>query len=158
MITLHSSFVSLLFALLSTSVGQLLFRMYYVRTKNIYLAAALGTFLAVPFFSYLALLNLTLAFVYMSTALVHVLVLIMAHMFLKPWPVSGVETAEEPVCPESVICGCETGSRPLFRAAPFSSFGNAFKEFAISLSYLFFCLFYLQKLFRIGGNDLVFGI
>jgi len=83
MITLHSSFVSLLFALLSTSVGQLLFRMYYVRTKKIYLAAALGTFLAVPFFSYLALLNLTLAFVYMSTALVHVLVLIMAHMFLK---------------------------------------------------------------------------
>lgn len=83
MIGLHASLVSLLFTLLSTAVGQLLFRMYYVRKKKIYLAAALGTFLAVPLLSYLALVNLTLAFVYMSTALIHVLVLIMSHMFLK---------------------------------------------------------------------------
>ena len=83
MIGTHSSFVFLLLALLCTSVGQLLFRMSYVRTKKIYLAASLGTFLAVPVFNYFALLNLTLAFVYMSTALTHVLVLIMSHMFLK---------------------------------------------------------------------------
>jgi drug/metabolite transporter (DMT)-like permease len=83
MIGIHLSFVSLLFALLFTSIGQLLFRMYYVRTKKIYLAAALGTFLAVPVCNYLALFNLTLAFVYMSTALTHVLVLTMSHMFLK---------------------------------------------------------------------------
>jgi drug/metabolite transporter (DMT)-like permease len=83
MIGLHASLVSLLFTLLFTAVGQLLFRMYYVRKRKIYLATALGTFLAVPVLSYLALLNLTLAFVYMSTALIHVLVLIMSHMFLK---------------------------------------------------------------------------
>jgi len=83
MISLHESLVSLLFTLLFTAAGQLLFRMYYVRKKKIYLASALGAFLAVPLLSYLALLNLTLAFVYMSTALIHVLVLIMSHMFLK---------------------------------------------------------------------------
>ena len=83
MIGLYASFASLLLTLLFTAVGQLLFRMYYVSTNKIYLAIALGTFLAVPIFSYLALLNLTLAFVYMSTALIHVLVVIMSHMFLK---------------------------------------------------------------------------
>jgi drug/metabolite transporter (DMT)-like permease len=83
MISLHVSLLSLICALLATSVGQLMFRMYYVHTKKLYLAFALGSFLAVPLFSYLALLNLTLAFVYMSTALIHVLVLIMAQMFLR---------------------------------------------------------------------------
>ena len=82
MFDLNSSLASLLAALVFTTVGQLLFRLYYVRTKKIYFAAALGTFMAVPVFSYLALLNLTLAFVYMSTALIHVLVLILSHIFL----------------------------------------------------------------------------
>jgi drug/metabolite transporter (DMT)-like permease len=83
MISQHLSLLSLLFALFFTAVGQLLFRMYYVRTNKIYIVTALGMFVAVPVFSYLALLNLTLAFVYMSTALTHVLVLIMSHIFLK---------------------------------------------------------------------------
>jgi drug/metabolite transporter (DMT)-like permease len=82
-IGLYSSFAFLLCALLFTAVGQLLFRMYYVRTKKKYLITAIGMFLSVPFFSYFALLNFTLAFVYMSTALIHVLVLIMSHLFLK---------------------------------------------------------------------------
>lgn len=83
MIGLYASLLSLLFTLLSTAVGQLLFRMYYVRKKKIYLVVALAMFLAAPLLSYLALVNLTLAFVYMSTALIHVLVLIMSHMFLE---------------------------------------------------------------------------
>lgn len=82
MIDLYASLASLMLSLLVTATGQLLFRMYYVRTKTIYLVASLGTFLAVPVFSYLALLNLSLAFVYMSTALIHVLVLIMSNIFL----------------------------------------------------------------------------
>lgn len=83
MITSYSSFASLLLALLSTAAGQLLFRMHYVYKKKAYLIAALATFLAVPLFSYLALLNLTLAFVYMSTALTHIIVLVMSRLFLK---------------------------------------------------------------------------
>lgn len=83
MIALPASIAFLLFALLFTAVGQLLFRMYYVCKSRAYLTAALGTFLAVPIFSYFALLNLTLAFVYMSTALTHVLVLILSQKFLK---------------------------------------------------------------------------
>ena len=82
MIGHYASLVFLLLALLSTAVGQLLFKMYYVRMNKKYFAAAMGTFLAVPLFSYLALLNLTLAFVYMSTALIHVMVLVMSHIFL----------------------------------------------------------------------------
>lgn len=59
-----------------------MFRMYYVYAQRIYLLTAFGTFLTVPVLSYLALHNLTLAFVYMSTSLVHVLILIMSHVFL----------------------------------------------------------------------------
>jgi len=80
---LNLSLTYLLFALVFTAIGQLLFRLYYVHEKKIYLATALGTFITVPLFSYFALLNLTLAFVYMSTALIHVLVLIMSRLFLK---------------------------------------------------------------------------
>jgi drug/metabolite transporter (DMT)-like permease len=83
MIGIHTSIMSLLFTLLSTAFGQLLFRMYYVRNKKTYLVSALGAFLAAPLLSYLSLVNLSLAFVYMSTALTHVLVLIMSHIFLK---------------------------------------------------------------------------
>lgn len=83
MIGLHLSLAFLLFALLGTSVGQLLFKMHYVYAKKIYLIAALGVFLTVPVFNYLALLNLPLAFVYMSTAVTHVLVLGMSNLFLN---------------------------------------------------------------------------
>lgn len=83
MMGLHSSLIFLLFALIFTAIGQLLFRLYYVRANKKYLAAALGSFVVVPLFSYIALLNLTLAFVYMSTALIHILVLSMSRVFLK---------------------------------------------------------------------------
>ena len=83
MIGVHASLACLLFALVFTAIGQLFFRLHYVRTKKTYLAVALGMFASVPLLSYLALLNLTLAFVYMSTALIHVLVLTMSHLFLK---------------------------------------------------------------------------
>lgn len=82
MISAPASLASLALALLSTAIGQMLFKMYYLRTNKQYLIAAMITFLAVPLFSYLALLNLTLAFVYMSTAMIHVLVLAMSHYFL----------------------------------------------------------------------------
>jgi len=65
-----------------TAVGQLLFRMHYVRAGKVYLVAAFSTFLAVPAFSYFALLNLSLSFVYMSTALIHVMVLFLSYVFL----------------------------------------------------------------------------
>jgi len=83
MIAPHISMASLCLALLLTAVGQLLFRMYYVRCHKSYLAFALGTFLVVPVFSYFALLNLSLAFVYMSTAFTHVLVLGFSYVFLN---------------------------------------------------------------------------
>lgn len=83
MIGMHSSLTSLFFALLFTALGQMLFRMHFLRTGKKYLIAALVTFMAVPICNYLALLNLTLALVYMSTALTHVMVLMMSHFFLK---------------------------------------------------------------------------
>lgn len=83
MIGLDLSLLCLAAALLLTATGQLFFRLHYVRDGRIYLVLALGTFMLVPFFSYLALRNLTLATVYMSTALIHVLVLALSHFFLK---------------------------------------------------------------------------
>lgn len=81
-ISLPQSLTALIFALVLTATGQILFRMHYQRTGHLYLAAALGTFAIVPLLIYFALLNLTLALVYMSTALVHVLVLIMSRLVL----------------------------------------------------------------------------
>lgn len=78
-----SSVLCLAIALFATATGQLLFKMYYVRARKVFLFSALGTFIVVPAFSYLALLNLSLAAVYMSTAFTNVLVLVMSRVFLK---------------------------------------------------------------------------
>ncbi len=64
-------------------MAQLLFRMYHVKSSSIFLIGALILFLLVPFFSYFSLINLPLSFVYMSTALTHVLVLLLSNYFLK---------------------------------------------------------------------------
>ncbi len=77
-----SSLLCLAIALFATATGQLLFKMYYVRARRVFLFSALGTFIIVPAFSYLALLNLSLAAVYMSTAFTNVLVLVMSRIFL----------------------------------------------------------------------------
>lgn len=82
MIGFPESLTALIFALVLTATGQILFRMHYQRTGHLYLVAAVGTFATVPLLIYLALLNLTLALVYMSTALVHVLVLVMSRFVL----------------------------------------------------------------------------
>jgi len=76
------SLLYVLLVVLFTATGQLLFRMHFLRSRRTYLVAALGTFLTVPLFSYLALRNLSLAFVYMSSAFTHVLVPILSRVFL----------------------------------------------------------------------------
>jgi len=77
------SVICLTIALIGTAIGQLFFKMHYQHTGKIFLFSALGTFAMVPVFSYLALLNLSLAVVYMSTALTSVLVLVLSHFFLN---------------------------------------------------------------------------
>ena len=77
------SIVSLIVALLATAIGQLLFKLHYHRPGNGYLYAALGTFILIPPVTYVALLNISLAAVYMSTAISNVLVLIMSRAVLK---------------------------------------------------------------------------
>tara|TARA_R110000822_G_scaffold193550_2_gene331997 strand:- start:62 stop:379 length:318 start_codon:yes stop_codon:yes gene_type:complete len=77
------SIISLCVALLSTALGQLLFKIYFKKKKNKYFVGAMTSFLCIPLFSYLALINLTISAVYMSTALTHVLVLIGSYTFLE---------------------------------------------------------------------------
>ena len=74
--------VYLLLAVTLTGIGQLLFRMHYLRAGYAHLTAALGTFLAVPLLNYLALRILPLGTVYMSAAVTHILVTIMSRVVL----------------------------------------------------------------------------
>lgn len=67
---------------MGTALGQLLFKMYYINGRTGYVIFAVGMFVTVPVFSYLALANLSLAIVYMSTALTHVLVVVMSRIVL----------------------------------------------------------------------------
>lgn len=77
------SIVGLVIALLATAIGQLLFKLHYQRPGNRYLYGALGTFILIPPVTYVALVNISLAAVYMSTALSNVLVLVMSRVVLK---------------------------------------------------------------------------
>ena len=62
--------------LVATASGQLLYKLYFVRERDVRcVVAAIGLFLAAPVCSYLALHGgLTLGMVYMSTALTHLMV------------------------------------------------------------------------------------
>lgn len=82
-IGMAQSLASLAVALLATSIGQLLFKLHYQRPGSRYLYGALGTFILIPPVTYLALINISLAAVYMSTALSNILVLVMSRIVLK---------------------------------------------------------------------------
>ena len=70
-------------AIFFTSAGQLLFK-YYSKTKHkLILIPTFFSFIAVPFFSYKALIGLTIDTVYMATAITIVLVLFGGIIFFK---------------------------------------------------------------------------
>lgn len=83
LISTSFSIFSLSVALLSTALGQLFFKMHFAKRQKRYFIGAMLSFVCIPVFSYLALINLTVSAVYMSTALTHIMVLLASYLFLK---------------------------------------------------------------------------
>lgn len=77
------SWAALAAALLCTAFGQVFYKMFFTAKRRRYLAIAILTFVMIPPLSYLALRNLTIGLVYMSTALTQVMVLVMSRYMLK---------------------------------------------------------------------------
>lgn len=69
-------------ALLSTALSQFLLKLYHVRSKIYLVVLALCLFGSIPVFSYLALRELELSTVYVSTAITQVMVLFLSKQFL----------------------------------------------------------------------------
>jgi drug/metabolite transporter (DMT)-like permease len=72
----------LVLAILSTAGAQILYKLFFLRRKKIYLVATVGLFGMAPAMNYLALKHWPLISVYMATALTYVLVLILAKSVL----------------------------------------------------------------------------
>lgn len=77
------SWIALVAALVLTAVGQMTFKLYFTDRKFSTLVAAVLLFISVPVCSYLALRNLGIGLVYMSTAATQILVLLLARVVLK---------------------------------------------------------------------------
>lgn len=75
---------ALIMVLVGTSLGQLNYKLFFVRNKNwTNLILAMAFFCTVPFCAYFALKQLTVGLVYMSTALTQLIVLGLSHYVLK---------------------------------------------------------------------------
>jgi multidrug transporter EmrE-like cation transporter len=72
----------LVLAILATAVAQVLFKLYFVRKKFVYLVTTVATFCMAPAMNYLALKDYSLSTVYMATGLTYVLVLVLANALL----------------------------------------------------------------------------
>ncbi|MHC4772731.1 MAG: EamA family transporter [Planctomycetota bacterium] len=76
--------ISLIAALVGTALGQLNFKLFFVKNRcwtNMIAAAAF--FCAVPFCSYFALRQLSVGLVYMCTSVTQLMVLGLSHYILK---------------------------------------------------------------------------
>lgn len=70
-------------ALILTSVGQLLYRFYYVKNNKLHLFLAIISLVIVPFCSYNALKYLTIDTLYMATSVTFILVILGGYLFLN---------------------------------------------------------------------------
>lgn len=75
--------VALILAVLLTSFGQVLYKLYAIQKRFTYWIASIASFCLVPFFNYLALLGLPLDVVYMATSVTIVLVVYLGRVILK---------------------------------------------------------------------------
>ena len=78
-----ASWMALGIALTGTAFGQLFFKLYFDRRRMVFLAVALSLFLGTQLLAYVALRELDISLVYMSTAITQVMMLGLAHSVLK---------------------------------------------------------------------------
>lgn len=76
-------FLALLIVLTFTAIAQTLYKLFFQTERLVYLAIAIILFLSVPPCTWFALRKLDVGFVYMSTAVIHVLVLYLSRAVLK---------------------------------------------------------------------------
>lgn len=77
------SYVYLACAIGFTATAQLFFKLFNQKHRLAYLLLSIALFGLTPFMSYLALKELELSVVYMSTAITYVLVMYLARIVLK---------------------------------------------------------------------------
>jgi multidrug transporter EmrE-like cation transporter len=76
------SFVYLACAIVFTALAQVSFKLYSRRHNLSYLVLTIGLFCVVPFMNYLALRDLSMGVVYMSTGLTYVLIMFFSKYIL----------------------------------------------------------------------------
>lgn len=76
------SYTCLFMAIMSTAFGQVFYKKYSLDRRLIYLALTLGFFLINPVFSFLALKNISVDIVYVSTSLTILTVAVLSRIFL----------------------------------------------------------------------------
>lgn len=81
--TAVSPWVFTAIAIILSAVGHVLYKYYAVSEKRLFLALTAATFIAILGFSFLALKELTIAQVYLCTAMVPILTTIGAWLFIK---------------------------------------------------------------------------
>ena len=86
------SWLALLGALCATALAQLFYKLYFSAHKRAYLVLSIGCFVAASLCAYLALKQLGIGMVYMSTALTQLMVAVLAWRVLGE-PITG--TGEE---------------------------------------------------------------
>ncbi len=80
------SWLALVCVIVATAAAQTLFKLYFIRERKILLVAAVAVFGIIPFLTLLALIQLPLGLVYVSTSLVHIAILISAFTILGEKP------------------------------------------------------------------------
>lgn len=70
-------------AIMSTAIAQVSYKLFFHENKKVYLVLAVSFFIMTPFLAFFALKSLSLSFVYMSTGLTYVLVILAAKIILN---------------------------------------------------------------------------
>jgi len=76
------SVIALVLSIVFTAIGQVSYKLFFLKSSKVYLFASIIFFCFAPIMSYLVLLELALTTVYMSTGLTYVLVLLAAKFLL----------------------------------------------------------------------------
>ena len=83
MLSKNISIISLIFCIFFTTFGHYYFKIFFIKKNLNLMLIAIILFIFTPFFTYIALKNLSLSEVYMSLAMVNVLLLIVSKYFLN---------------------------------------------------------------------------
>lgn len=76
------NYLYLFTAIIFTTVGHISYKLYFTKQNLLYMIYTILCFMIVPYLSYKALIELTLDYVYMTTSINIILILISSRIFL----------------------------------------------------------------------------